>query len=59
MDLNSFSNYLGLYFNKQDIKILSENEKGVSPATYIDNVVENLVSKNISDRDSEIAKKRK
>jgi hypothetical protein len=59
MDLNSFSNYLGLHFNKQDIKILSENGKGVSPATYIDNVVENLVSKNISDRDSEIAKKRK
>lgn len=59
MDLNSFSNYLGLYFNKQDIKILSENGKGVSPATYIDNIVENLVSKNISDRDSEIAKKRK
>lgn len=58
MDLNSFSNYLGLYFNKQDIKVLSENGKGISPIEYIDNVVENLVSKDIPDRNSEIEKKR-
>lgn len=58
MDLNSFSNYLGLYFNKQDIKILSENGKGISPVEYIDNIIENLVSKDIPDRNSEIEKKR-